>query len=45
MAVQVNLYDVDINSRRFINKSAGGYGLDDQDKARLYFNEQIIWGS
>ncbi len=40
---EVNEYDIDINSKRFINATSGGYGLDDQDKPRLYFDETVVW--
>jgi len=40
---EVNEFDVDINSKRFVNAASGGYGLDDVDKPRLYFNEKVVW--
>ena len=40
---EVSEYDIDINSKHFINAISGGYGIDDQDKPRLYFDESVVW--
>ena len=40
---EVSEYDIDINSKHFINATSGGYGLDDQDKPRLYADEKVVW--
>jgi len=41
---QVNEYDVNVNTKKLTDATAGGGNLNDTDKPRLYFNESVVWG-